>query len=62
MAISPAHQFGQEVGLLLEEIIQPLLASFTQAHGFYLDAKGPRGAARRQFIEDNALNVRNLDV
>ena len=46
MAISPAHRFGQEIGLLLEEIIKPLLAEFTHRHDLYLDAKGPRGAAR----------------
>lgn len=47
MAISRAHQFGQEVGLLLEEIIKPMLASFAKDHGLYLDTKGPRGTARR---------------
>lgn len=46
MAVSPAHQFGQEIGLLLEEIIKPLLFDFSSARGLYLDAKGPRGKAR----------------
>ena len=46
MAVSPAHQFGQEIGLLLEEIIKPLLSDFSSARGLYLDAKGPRGKAR----------------
>ena len=46
MATSPAHKFGQEIGLLLEEIIKPLLAQFAAEHGYYLDSKGPRGKAR----------------
>ncbi len=46
MAKSPAHQFGQEIGILLEEIIKPLLANFAQTRGFHLDTKGPRGRAR----------------
>jgi hypothetical protein len=46
MAVSPAHQFGQEIGLLLEEIIKPLLSDFSSARGLYLDAKGLRGKAR----------------
>jgi len=46
MATSPAHKFGQEIGLLLEEIIKPLLAQFAAKHGYYLDSKGPRGKAR----------------
>ncbi len=46
MAASPAHQFGQEIGLLLEEIIKPLLADFSRAQNLFLDTKGPRGRAR----------------
>lgn len=46
MADSPAHQFGQEIGLLLEEIIKPLLVDFSSARGLYLDSKGARGKAR----------------
>jgi hypothetical protein len=46
MAHSPAHKFGQEIGKLLEEIVGPLLAQFAEKHGYYLDKKGVRGAAR----------------
>jgi len=46
MATSPAHQFGQQVGLLLEELIAPLLVEFCASRGLYLDAGGLRGKAR----------------
>jgi hypothetical protein len=46
MAKSPAHKFGQEIGLLLEEIIKPLLHNFSAKRNYYLDSKGPRGKAR----------------
>ncbi len=44
MAISPAHKFGQIVGGMLEEAINPFLESFSREHGLYLDRKGRRPA------------------
>jgi hypothetical protein len=64
MAISPAHQFGQEIGLLLEEIIKPLLSDFTSARNLYLDTKGPRGKARsgnKVTWADKYNNLHDLD-
>ncbi|WP_226426900.1 DNA methylase [Xanthomonas sp. MWU16-30325] len=46
MANSPAHRFGQVIGDLLEEIIQPILQEFCDERGLYLDKKGIRGSAR----------------
>jgi hypothetical protein len=42
MAISPAHRFGQMIGEVLEETIEPILNDFARQHGLYLDKKGPR--------------------
>ncbi len=42
MARSPAHRFGQIVGDVLEDAIQPLLERFARQHGLYLDRKGVR--------------------
>jgi hypothetical protein len=64
MAISPAHKFGQEIGLLLEEIIKPLLSDFSSTRGLYLDTKGPRGKARsgkKVTWEDKYGNNHDLD-
>lgn len=47
MAKSPAHQFGQELGVLLEEIIKPRLSDFCAKQNLYLDSQGTRGAARK---------------
>ena len=44
MADSPAHKFGQNIGNLLEEIIESQLLPFCQARSLYLDKKGPRKA------------------
>jgi hypothetical protein len=46
MAKAPGHQFGQLVGLLVEEIVQSVLQEFADRYGYYLDKKGPRGKAR----------------
>ena len=42
MAQSPAHRFGQMIGELLEAAIAPLLFTFADQHGLYLDQKEPR--------------------
>lgn len=46
MAASPSHRFGQIVGDLLEEIMEPQFQSFCSERGLYLDKKGTRGNAR----------------
>jgi hypothetical protein len=44
MAKSPAHEFGQIIGHILETSIEPRLQTFAEEHGLYLDKKGPRPA------------------
>ncbi len=46
MAKAPGHQFGQMVGLLVEEIVKSVLQEFADKYGYYLDVKGYRGNAR----------------
>lgn len=47
MAESPAHKFGQEIGKLLERILQPPLMAFCESRGLYLDTPGVRVPARK---------------
>jgi hypothetical protein len=42
MAESPAHRFGQIVGEIIEQAVEPLLSSFAKRHSLYLDKKGAR--------------------
>jgi hypothetical protein len=44
MAESLAHTFGQIIGNVLEDAIEPALRKFANEHGLYLDKKGPRKA------------------
>ncbi len=46
MAKAPGHQFGQMVGLLVEEIVKSVLQEFADQFGYYLDAQGHRRKAR----------------
>ena len=46
MAQSPAHRFGQAVGNLLEEVLEPVLQDYCDHRGLYLDKKGPRPRVR----------------
>lgn len=64
MAESPPHRFGQIVGGLLEEIVEPLLREFCDVRHYYLDKKGIRGKARsgkKVTWEDKYGNVHDLD-
>lgn len=46
MAQSPSHKFGQIIGDLLEESIEPLLRKFAKKYNLYLDIRGDRPARR----------------
>lgn len=46
MAESPPHKFGQIVGRLLEQIMEPALRRFCEARGLYLDVQGKRAGVR----------------
>ncbi len=63
MAQSPAHRFGQIVGEVLEQAVEPLLSSFATRHGVYLDRKGPRAArtGRKLSWKDSNGNSHDLD-
>jgi len=64
MAQSPAHQFGQIIGNLLEDAMRPLLQDFCSQRGWYLDAQGPRPGVRKDgkvTWNDRYGNSHNLD-
>src|SRR5690349_563252 len=46
MAGSPSHAFGQHLGNILERLLAPILQSFCDKHGLYLDKKGARIGVR----------------
>jgi len=47
MAQSPAHQFGQMIGNLLEDVMKPVLQNFCNRKNLYLDTKGKRDGVRK---------------
>lgn len=64
MADSPSHKFGQIIGDLLEEIMEPHLQLFCDERGLYLDKKGTRDGARqgkKVTWEDKFGNFHDLD-
>jgi hypothetical protein len=63
MAKSPAHEFGQIIGNVLEASIEPLLHEFAHEHGLYLDKKGPRPARQGNKVSWTDLygNTHDLD-
>ena len=63
MATSPAHKFGQLIGDLLEEIMQPLLQDFCDSRELYLDKKGRRSARKGNKLtwSDKYGNSHDLD-
>lgn len=63
MAESPTHKFGQIIGDLLEEAIEPHLRKFADDHGLYLDKKGSRPARKGKKVTwiDAFGNAHDLD-
>ncbi|MCP4405306.1 MAG: DNA methylase [bacterium] len=64
MAESPAHKFGQLIGNLLEEIMQPLFTKFCKTHTLYLDFQGKERSARKGkkiTWKDKYGNLHDLD-
>lgn len=64
MAESPSHKFGQIIGNLLEELIEPFLEDFATRNRLYLDyQKNPRTARKGKKVtwEDPYGNVHDLD-
>ncbi len=63
MAESLAHTFGQIIGNVLEDAVEPALRRFADQHGLYLDRKGPRQArvGRKVTWTDLYGNAHDLD-
>jgi hypothetical protein len=64
MAESLAHTFGQIIGNVLEDAIEPALQKFADEHGLYLDKKGPRKAGEGKKVTWTDLphgNAHDLD-
>lgn len=63
MAKSPAHKFGQIIGDVLEAAIVPLLNTFAEKHGLYLDRQGKREArnTRKVTWKDARGSAHDLD-
>ncbi len=64
MAISHSHKFGQIVGNLLEELVEPYLSNFAKQNNMFLDCqKNPRTARKGKRVTwiDQYGNKHNLD-
>jgi len=63
MAESLAHTFGQIIGNVLEDAIEPALGKFADEHSLYLDKKGPRKAREGKKVTwtDRYGNAHDLD-
>jgi len=47
MAESPSHKFGQIIGNLLEDLVEPYLAEFAGIKNLYLDSQKKSRPARK---------------
>ena len=64
MAKSPPHRFGQIIGNLLEEIMEPILRKYCNDRRLYLDVEGRRPGVRpgmKVTWYDKYGNAHNLD-
>lgn len=64
MAKSPSHKFGQLIGTLLEELMEPFLTEFARHNGLYLDyQKNTRTARKGKKVtwQDPYGNLHDLD-
>ena len=64
MAESPSHKFGQLIGNLLEEVIEPFLADFVHSHNLYLDYQNnprPARTGKKVTWKDSYGNTHDLD-
>ena len=46
MATSPSHKFGQIIGEMMEDAIEPFLDDFAEKKQLFLDKSGPRSARK----------------
>lgn len=64
MADSTSHKFGQIVGWILENTVEPFLSEFALKHNLYLDKKGTRksrGSKQKVSFTDTYGNQHDLD-
>lgn len=63
MALSPSHAFGQIIGNVLENALEPFLREFANRHGLYFDRKGKRAARTGSKVtwQDANGNKHDLD-
>jgi hypothetical protein len=63
MGLSPAHRFGQILGEVLEQAVEPIVAAVAKKHDLYLDKKGPRKCRNSVLLswQDASGNTHNLD-
>jgi hypothetical protein len=60
---SPSHRFGQIIGEVFESAVEPLLQSYADKNGLFLDKKGPRPCRtgrKCSWIDENG-NKHDLD-
>jgi hypothetical protein len=62
MAESLAHTFGQIIGNVLEDAVEPALRRFADEHGLYLDKKGPRKAREGKKVTWTDLHGNSHDL
>lgn len=63
MAESPAHKFGQIIGDLLENVMEPLFVEIAKKNGLFLDTRGERSARSGKKVswKDKHENIHDLD-
>ena len=64
MAESPAHTFGQIIGNVLEDAVDPIIREVAEKCGLFLDKQGPRPARKgRKKVtwKDSYENKHDLD-
>lgn len=64
MAESPSHRFGQQVGMMIEAVVEPILKDFCVKRKLELDSKNGRlvgGKGRKVIWLDRFGNAHDLD-
>lgn len=64
MAESPSHRFGQQVGMMIEAVVEPILKEFCAKRKLELDSKAGRlvgGKGRKVTWQDRFGNAHDLD-
>ena len=64
MAESPAHTFGQIIGNVLEDAVDPIIREVADKYGLFLDKQGPRPARKNRkkvTWKDSYENKHDLD-